>query len=89
MGKTDTDLQGIKHDIHVLLIDDYESLTGKVAQLEQVSFELRVAINRLLKEIKTKSAASEKKGLSGVKLLKVSVSTIRKRFKLEELLQTI
>ena len=33
-----TNLQGIKRD--VLLIDDYESLAGRVAGLEQASFEL-------------------------------------------------
>ena len=43
----DTNLQGIKRDM--LLIDDYESLAEKAASLEEVSFELQVAIKHLLK----------------------------------------
>ena len=69
----DSDLQGIKRD--TLLIDDYESLAGKAGGLEEALFELRVAIKRLLKNIKTESTASKATGLSGVKLPKVSVPT--------------
>ena len=47
----DTDLQGRKK--YLLLIDDYESLAGRAGGLEEASFELQVAIKRLLKNIKT------------------------------------
>ena len=73
----DTDLQGIKRDL--LLIDDYESLAGKAAGLEEATFELLIAIKRLLKNIKTKSAVGKEKrlsGVSGVKLPKASVPTL-------------
>ena len=69
----DSDLQGIKRD--VLLLDDYQSLAGKAASLEEALFELRVAIKRLLKKIKTESAVTKEPGLGGVKLPKVSVPT--------------
>ena len=69
----DIDLQIIKRDM--LLIDDYESLAGKVDGLEEALFELRVAIKRLLKNIKAESAVDKHKGLSGVKLPKISVPT--------------
>ena len=59
----------------MLLINDYESLVGKSAGLEEASFELQVAIKRLLKDIKTESAISKETGLSKVKLPKVSVPT--------------
>ena len=59
----------------MLLIDDYKSLAGKAGGLEEALFELRVAIKRLLKNIKAKSAVSKEKGLSWVKLHKVSVPT--------------
>ena len=59
----DTDLQAIKHNM--LLIDDYESLAGKEDGLEEALFELRVAIKRLLKNIKAESAVDKVKGLSG------------------------
>ena len=48
----DVDLRGIKRDM--LLIDDYESLAGRAADLKEVSVKLRVAIKRLLKDIKDK-----------------------------------
>ena len=72
------DLQGIKQDL--LLIDDYKSLAAKPVGLEEVSFELRVAIKCLLKNIKTKSTASKEKELSGVKLPKVSVPHSMEKF---------
>ena len=50
----DTDLEAIKHD--KLLIDDYESLAGRADGLEEALLELRVAIKRLLKNIKAESA---------------------------------
>ena len=74
----DTDLQGIKHDM--LLIDDYENLVWKAGGMEEVSFELRLAIKCLLKNIKTESTASTKKGLRRVKLPKVSVPTLMEKF---------
>ena len=49
----DTDLQGIKCDM--LLINDYGSLAGKAAGLEEASFELQVAIKRLLKNVKAEA----------------------------------
>ena len=67
----DIDLQSIKCDM--LLIDDYESLSGKADGLEEALFELRVAIKRLLKNIKAESAVNKDNGLSGVKLPKISV----------------
>ena len=69
----DTDLQGIKRDM--LLIDDYESLAGRAGGFEEASFELRVAIKRLLKNVKAESAVDKGKRLSRVKLPQVSVST--------------
>ena len=68
-----TYMQGLKRDM--LLIDEYESLAGKAAGLEEASFELQVAIKHLLKNTKTESTVSKDKGLSGVKLPKVSVLT--------------
>ena len=53
---TDTDLKGIQ--CGMLLIDDYESLAGRAAGLEEASFELRVAIKHLLKNIKAKCVPS-------------------------------
>ena len=69
----DADLQGIKRDL--LLINDYESLAGRAAGLEEASFEIQVAIKCLLKNIKSESTASKGIALSGVKLPKVSVPT--------------
>ena len=69
----DSDLQAIKRDM--LLIDDYESLAGRADGMEEALFELRVAIKRLLKTIKADSAVDKVKGLSGVKLPKISVPT--------------
>ena len=66
-----TDIQSINHDM--LLIDDYESLAGRADGLEEALFKLRVAIKRLLKSIKVESAVDKDKGLSGVKLPKISV----------------
>ena len=57
------------------VINDYESLAGETAGLEELSFKLQVAIKRLLKNIKTKSTESKDTGLSWVKLPKVSVPT--------------
>ena len=62
----DTDLQGIKRDM--LPIDDFESLARRASGLEEVLFEVRVAIKCLLKNIKAKSAVSKEMGFSGVKL---------------------
>ena len=45
----------------MLLIDDYEGLARKVDGLEEALFELRVAIKRLLKKIKTESAVDKEK----------------------------
>ena len=59
----------------MILIDNYESFLGKAGGLEKASFELRVAIKCLLKNNKTESAVSKGKGLSGVKLPKVSTPT--------------
>ena len=50
----DTDLQAIKRNM--LLIDDYESLARRADGLEEALLELRVAIKRLIKNIKTESA---------------------------------
>ena len=69
----DTDLQGIKRDM--LLIDHYESLAGRADDFEVDSFKLQVAIKRLFKNIKAESAVDKDKGLSGVKLLKISIPT--------------
>ena len=66
-------LQGIMHVM--LLINDFKSLAGRAGVLEEASFELQVAIKRLLKNIKAKSAVDKEKGLGGVKVSKVSVST--------------
>ena len=41
----------------MLPINNYESLAGKAAGLEEASFELRVAIKRLFKNIKSESTA--------------------------------
>ena len=49
LNSIDSDLQGIKRDM--LLINDYESLAGKSAGLEEASFKLRVVIKGLLKDI--------------------------------------
>ena len=57
----------------MLLIDNYESLAGRAGGLEEALIELRVAIKRLLRNIKAESAVGKEKGLSGVKLPKVSV----------------
>ena len=69
----DTDLQGIKCDM--LLIDDCESLAGRAGGLEEASRKLRVTIKHLLKDIKVESAVDKGKGLSEVKLPKISVPT--------------
>ena len=69
----DTDLQAMKRDM--LLIDDYESLAGMADGLEESLFDLRVAIKRLMKNIKAEFAVDKHKGLSGVKLRKISVPT--------------
>ena len=71
----DTDLQAIKCDM--LLIDDYKSLAGRACAdgLEQALVDLRVAIKRLLKNIKAESAVDKDKGLRSVKLPKISVPT--------------
>ena len=84
----DTDLQGIKLDMQ--LMDNYESLAGRLDGMEEASFELRVAIKRLLKNIKPESAVHKDKGLSGVKLPKISVPTFDgSSSKLEMFLGTI
>ena len=59
----------------MLLIDNYDSLVAKAGGLEEATFQLREAIKCLLKNIKTKSAVSKGKRLSGVKLPKVSAPT--------------
>ena len=41
--------------------------------MEEALFELRVTIKRLLKNIKSESTVDKEKGLSGVKLPKISV----------------
>ena len=64
----DADLQ-LKRDM--VLIDNHESLAGRASDLEEASFELRVAIKRLLENIKSESTVSKETGLSGVKLHKV------------------
>ena len=73
LKSVDTDLHAIKCDM--LLIDDYESLVGRADGLKEALFDLRVAIKHLLKNIKAKSAVDKDKGLSGVKLPKISVPT--------------
>ena len=56
------------------LIEDYESLAGRAADLDEALFELQVAIKHLLKDIIIDSATvSKEMGLSGVKLSKISV----------------
>ena len=52
-----TNLQGIKRD--KLLINDYESLAGRVAGLEEASFELQVAIKRLRNNMKAEYTVSK------------------------------
>ena len=60
----------------MLLIEDYESLAGRAAGLEEALFKLRVAIKCVLKDIKIESAiVSKEMGLSKVKLPKISVPT--------------
>ena len=74
------------------MIDDYESQAGKADGLEEALFELRVAIKRLLKNIKAESAVDKDKGLRGVKLPKISVPTFDGKvlnFELEEFLGAI
>ena len=56
-----TNLQRIKHDMP--LIDDFESLAGKAAGLEETSFEIQVSINRLLKNIKSEYTVSKRNGI--------------------------
>ena len=63
-----TNLQGIKRDM--LLIVNYGNLGGRAASLKEASFELRVAIKRLLRSIKAESTISRDTGLSGVSCLK-------------------
>ena len=67
------DVQEIKRDM--LLIEDYDSLAKTAVSLERASFEIRVAIKRQLKEINAESCVSKETGLSGLKLLKLSVPT--------------
>ena len=55
------------------LIGDYKSLAERAAVLEEASFEIRVAIKRLLKNINAESTASKETQLSEVKLPKVNV----------------
>ena len=69
----DVDLQEIK--CGMLLIDDYKNFAGRAAGLEEASFQVRVAIKCLLKDVKVESAASKNMGLSGVQLPKISVPT--------------
>ena len=47
--------------------------------MEEALFEVRVAIKCLLKNIKTESAVSKDKVLSGVNLLEVSVLTVDRK----------
>ena len=67
------DQQGIKRDM--LLIDGYESLAARAAGLEDASFELRVTIKHLLKDVKLESIVNKETGLSGVKLPNISAPT--------------
>ena len=48
--------------------------------MEEALFELQVAIKRLLKNLKANSAVDKNKGLSDVKLPKISVSTSDGKF---------
>ena len=70
----DSDLQCIKHDM--LLMDDYESIAGRAGGLDEALFDLQLSIKRRLKNIKIESTVGKEKGLSSVKLPKVSVLTI-------------
>ena len=69
----DTNLQVIKRDM--FLINNYESLAGRAGGLEEASFEPQVAIKHLLKNIKVESVVDKDKGLTRIKLPKVSVPT--------------
>ena len=58
-----------------------QTLAGSLSAggLEEASFELRVAIKRLLKNIKTESTVSKEVELSGVKLPKARVPHLMER----------
>ena len=71
----DACLQVIKRGMR--LISDYKSLAERAPDLEETSFEIRVAIKHQLKNINAESTASKDTGLSQVKLPKVSVPHIR------------
>ena len=74
----------------MLLIDFCESLARKAAGVEEVSFELRVAIKHLVKNIKAESTVSKEIKLSGVKLPMKSVFPHwMKLSKVEDLLGTM